>query len=780
MTTMTADRRSTSTPRNRQAAKRTALSLLACALGAFPLKALFTDYVWLLDAWLTMAVVIVPAMLIRLRRAPGALDIWPGVVLLIPWLTARFLSGHAAFGFLPTRDTWHQISVLMSDLHKTTSDEVAPIHTTVAVRLVICALLGLLAALVDLIAVVGRRGALAGVPLLLVFTVAGAVPRKPVSWAWFALTAVGYLILLALDARDDLDHWGRRVAATGKSGGGAGRTRTTLSLSAPRIAAAAVAAAVLLPVLVPGDSRNLLANAFHNGGGDGVGGFGGSGGGKISPFAALKGQLNRSDPVKLADVHMLSGTRTQPFYLRVNVLSAYGKTGWGVAAHGDAASIADQQFPITGGNAFTTTTLAARMSVTKMRGNPPVFDRPASVDGLPSSTTWSSQDQILLGSQVGDGTQFTERFDQPTPTQEELARVSDVIDPSVRTNLAVPADLPVFVRNLVKDTVKGADGQYAKARKLSDFFASADNQFTYDLKTTDGDSGSDLVDFLQNRRGYCQQYAAAMAIMLRTAGVPARVVLGYTHPAPNRSGDFTITTSNAHSWVEAWFDGIGWIPFDPTPSDGQGGGGRDQLAYAPKTVRAPSDGPGASLNTTASNTARASRAPSARATAASKGDNANDSGSWSWAVWLIAGLLMVAVVSLVPAAVRGRRRRARYLAARRDGDPDALWAELSDTAVDLGYVWSAARSPRQTVAWLAGDVGTSADALSTLAVAVEQRRFAKDSDRPATDAERLVRDLQDVTGQLRSRQARSARLRAILLPASLGWTPRSRSRRRHG
>ena len=59
-----------------------------------------------------------------------------------------------------------------------------------------------------------------------------------------------------------------------------------------------------------------------------------------------------------------------------------------------------------------------------------------------------------------------------------------------------------------------------------------------------------------------------MGIMLRVAGVPSRVVLGYTHEVPDESGTFTITTNNAHSWVEAYFDGIGWVPFDPTPLDG--------------------------------------------------------------------------------------------------------------------------------------------------------------------------------------------------------------------
>ena len=76
------------------------------------------------------------------------------------------------------------------------------------------------------------------------------------------------------------------------------------------------------------------------------------------------------------------------------------------------------------------------------------------------------------------------------------------------------------------------------------------------------------MDFLDTKIGFCQQYAAAMGVMLRKAGVPARVVLGYMHPMPDGNGKFTVTTFDAHAWVEAYFTGIGWVPFDPTPVDG--------------------------------------------------------------------------------------------------------------------------------------------------------------------------------------------------------------------
>ena len=103
-------------------------------------------------------------------------------MLLVPYLTARFVHQHAILGFIPGPGTWHQVHELLIGLHHTTSTGVAPVHTTNAIRLVLCALLPLIAALIDMIAVVGRHGALAGIPLLVMYTVSGAVPRHPVAW----------------------------------------------------------------------------------------------------------------------------------------------------------------------------------------------------------------------------------------------------------------------------------------------------------------------------------------------------------------------------------------------------------------------------------------------------------------------------------------------------------------------------------------------------------------------------------------------------------------------
>jgi transglutaminase-like putative cysteine protease len=77
-----------------------------------------------------------------------------------------------------------------------------------------------------------------------------------------------------------------------------------------------------------------------------------------------------------------------------------------------------------------------------------------------------------------------------------------------------------------------------------------------------------LADFLfRERAGYCQQFSGAMALMLRMAGIPARVAAGFSPGSFNRdTREYRVRDLDAHSWVEVYFTGIGWVPFDPTPS----------------------------------------------------------------------------------------------------------------------------------------------------------------------------------------------------------------------
>lgn len=768
----TATRPAGTSTQRRSDVRRTLFALFATALGVFPLNELFTDRGWLIDVWLAMIIVVGPAAILRRTRAPAAWQIWIGVALLVPWLTVNYIRDHAVLGFIPLGGAWHEVGHLMTNLHRTTSNEAAPLHTTVAIRLALCTLLGLVAALVDLVAVVGRRGALAGVPLLIAFTVAGAVPRHPVSWIWFIFAAVGFLVLLALDSGDDLHRWGHYVPRTARVRRAAG------AMSAQRIAVIAIAAAVVLPLFIPANSRNFVANLFHNRGGSGPSGFGnnavnGSGTGGIDPFVSMFGQLNRNTKIKLLTVHVSSndpkfGTKgSQPFYLRTNVLSEFTGSGWRPGPNGAQDGIASSQFDASPGTPYAPHTLPFRasISVDALNSNPPVFASPASISGLSDQTDWSKQDQLLTGTTVNDGTTFNEFVDQPDPTVGELSRATGA-DPAMSAWLKLPP-IANYVRRTTAQIVAGKQTPYEVALAISAFFARPSNNFAYSLTAPRGNSGDALTDFLKNRVGYCQQYASTMAVMLRLSGVPARVVLGYTHGVPNASGTFTVTNFDAHAWVEAYFAGIGWVPFDPTPITGIAGGAANDLTWAPHKSSA-----GSGFKDEQNPHPQGTTAPSITPTQHHNGGGAtvakhSASGTGIPAVWLaaLALILLVAVVLLIPAFIRWRRHRRR-LARARTGDTEALWQELSDTATDLGYVWSSARTPRQVARWLGGSSPDADTSLATLATAVEVARYAPGvmtRDRGAD----LVHDLSTVTAGLRSRRTTAERLRAKFWPASL-------------
>lgn len=97
-------------------------------------------------------------------------------------------------------------------------------------------------------------------------------------------------------------------------------------------------------------------------------------------------------------------------------------------------------------------------------------------------------------------------------------------------------------------------------------------EYLYALEMPSHEPADPLADFLfTRRRGYCEYFASAMAVMLRSIGVPARIATGFQSGLFNPiTGLWVIRASDAHAWVEAWIPGTGWSTFDPTPPDPNG------------------------------------------------------------------------------------------------------------------------------------------------------------------------------------------------------------------
>ena len=115
---------------------------------------------------------------------------------------------------------------------------------------------------------------------------------------------------------------------------------------------------------------------------------------------------------------------------------------------------------------------------------------------------------------------------------------------------------------------RGATSPYDYVLRVNDYLRRTGFGYT-EVPDRPGAGVAPLESFLfDSRRGYCQQFSGAMALLLRMGGIPARVATGFS-PGGLRasSGEWVVRDTDAHSWVEAWFDGIGWVTFDPTPPD---------------------------------------------------------------------------------------------------------------------------------------------------------------------------------------------------------------------
>jgi protein-glutamine gamma-glutamyltransferase len=152
----------------------------------------------------------------------------------------------------------------------------------------------------------------------------------------------------------------------------------------------------------------------------------------------------------------------------------------------------------------------------------------------------------------------------PTPPPAALRQAGTDYAASMRkTYLQLPT-LDPRIPELMKQITAHANNPYDKAKTLESYLRS---HFGYTLDLSGPPPADPLAYFLfQKRAGHCEYFAAAMTVMLRTAGIPARYVNGFLDGEYNSvGGDFVVRASDAHSWVEVYFPGFGWLTFDPTP-----------------------------------------------------------------------------------------------------------------------------------------------------------------------------------------------------------------------
>ena len=159
-----------------------------------------------------------------------------------------------------------------------------------------------------------------------------------------------------------------------------------------------------------------------------------------------------------------------------------------------------------------------------------------------------------------------------TPTARDLLESFSPPVSITQANTDLPFEgdeVPAWLQDLVDEVTEGARTDFERAVAIQRWFRDPAN-FTYSTDREAGNGIDDLRTFLtpgpDGRVGYCEQFASAMAVMARVAGIPTRVAVGFLRPDAVGPGTWLYSAHDLHSWPEVFFAGSGWVRFEPTPA----------------------------------------------------------------------------------------------------------------------------------------------------------------------------------------------------------------------
>jgi transglutaminase-like putative cysteine protease len=783
--------------------RRTAAAAFAVILASVSLYPVFDGVAWFWTGCASAIVVALAGTATRLRRLPVAVVLLAGVVALLLYLNLAFSNARSLWHLLPTPASLAALLNIAGQGFNEASRYAPPVPELRGMLLLAAAGIGITALLTDLIAVRLRSAALAGLPLLLLFTEPFTLSVSRGFFGTtivFCATVIGYLALLSSEARDRIREWEH----PNPSANDVPDTRT-LAAAGRRVGFASVVIALCLPLFIPG----LHMTRLFGSGQPGIGGSGGSGGsgnaavGFPDPNTQLSLQLHSA---QASNVLVYTTSSTSPDYLQIYTLDRLTGSGWRLFGQPESLVPVSPRLPAPPG--LTATSSLARESTTITLGRGVGQDELAALPVPYPATTVTANGSLRAdkstlmvfdsGVQLA-GLKYTVTSLAQTPPQQ-LLNAAPPPPANITTHyLSVPSAYD-SLRSLAVSVVRQASAktQFEDAVALQNWLANGSFKYTLNAPTVINADG--LAKFLKvTKKGYCQQFSFAMAVMARLLGIPSRIAYGFTSGAPVSGNSWRVTTHDAHAWPELYFQGSGWLRFEPTPNGpaGQGTAFSPTYSLGPADPLSP-DRPRATPSTapTAGKPGLTGVPPDLRNLFLNQGGTgepgaakASTVSPWEIFGLVVAGLVVLAAVAPWCARRVIRRRRWRRLPRARataatgaKGTPGtaradrvrardvawahAAWRELRDDLTDYGAGSLPSESPR-AVAARAGDglgLGDPARAaLGRIAMAEERARYA-----PApADGAGLRADSAVVRRAIAAAVPRGARWRARLLPASV-------------
>lgn len=715
---------------------------VAGVIGAMTLLPLTADNSYLFPSWLLITVLCVAAVV------GDRLGLAKPIVNGIQTLLAAALAVSLAIGPGPSDVAWYaRLVPLLRSGYNHIQTESAPMSPDPGAQIIFMLIVVLLFLIAGIIADTLEKPAWTLAPLLALYLIPAVALRTDVNVISFLVVVVGYLAILFADGLNSDRRWTRNLShdSANQTRGSRGIWRLAAVVATPTLIGA-----IILGLMLPTLSPTFFSSLRPNGSG---------------PIEMVDPQLDlRKNLEQGASRQVLSYTtnKADGTYLRLATLPVLNVHGWAQAQvtlkQGALGTVPGVTGAPAGGSRITSIHIDDLASM--------YLPVPYAPRAQNASGEWSYDPASLMIIATGTnrtratvGLTYTVESWDVEPNGAALSSASVGVPEGQQMTLEIPADIPAKILQLTNQLTSGIDFPALKAAAIQAYLRST--PFSYSVQGASGKTSYDALEtfLFQTHTGYCVQFAGAMALMARIAGIPSRVAVGFL--PGKRSGDrWLVTSHDMHAWPELYFEGQGWVRFEPTPS----------VAVPPAwSVVAPNQ-PSAAPSTVAEPSASSSVQPSAQATEDHQSPSAvgvTTAEASRVRTRILLGVIGVVLLLLLltPMVVRRLRRRSRLGPATDPHESIArAWLEVRDSWLDLGHGW-----PQGTPRQIAGVVGkrlpdgVAETSLSDVVTAVEQSRYAEHLD----DVDSFTRQVDEVIAGLDASRPWYRRLGHVLLPASL-------------
>jgi transglutaminase-like putative cysteine protease len=289
----------------------------------------------------------------------------------------------------------------------------------------------------------------------------------------------------------------------------------------------------------------------------------------ISPLVDIRTRL-----VRQADTEVFTVEADEAQYWRLTALDEFDGQIW--RSSGKFSS-ADGELPTGPPSVADRDTLTQSIVISNLAALwLPAAYEPRSIDSPDVDVRFQPESGTLIVDtdvENSDDMGYVVESAVPSFTPEELSGADqDAMEAALRDHYTdLDGDLSELAAAEAERITAGATTDYERVLALQRWFRDP-AEFTYNLDAPSGHGLSAIDAFLESRIGYCEQFAGTFAAMARHLGIPARVAVGFTWgDYDDATGVFRVRGEHAHAWPEVWFEGFGWVPFEPTPDRGAPG-----------------------------------------------------------------------------------------------------------------------------------------------------------------------------------------------------------------